>query len=261
MVALNAERLQKSNLLYGRRFALDRKVLTRARRLVEAALHGHRALTRPELAAVLRRGGIDATGQRLAHVLFDLEQQAAICSGPLRGKQFTYALFDERVGAHPHLTRDEALAQLARRYFQSHGPATVRDFSWWSGLTMRDARTAIAGADAKPLLEAPPLQRDAEATYLLPNYDEYVIAYRDRGAVIDPARARNLGVFTTAEFPHLLIVEGRVAGSWRRTITANHLTVEIWPYRRLTARQLGAVGHQAARYGAFLGVPHTLRAK
>lgn len=259
MLALNASRLRRMNLTYAQRLELDDKLLTRARTVLERALTGGRSLTRPDISATLRRAGIDASGQRLAHLLFDLEQQAAICSGPRRGKHFTYVLFTERVPATPSLSRDEALARLAQRYFRSHGPATLRDFSWWSGLTMRDAREAVALADVEPLPAPPTLQRVADAHFLLPNFDEYLVAYRDRSAVIDPSRSRNLGVFTSAEYPHQLIIDGRVAGSWKRTMSDTLFTADVWPYRRLTSRQLAAVTRQVERHGAFLGIPARLQ--
>jgi hypothetical protein len=259
MISLNCNRLRRINKTYAERLELDDKLLTRARTILERALTGGRALTRSEISETLRRAGIEASGQRLAHLLFDLEQQAAICSGPRRGKQFTYALFSDRVPATALVCRDEALARLAQRYFQSHGPATLRDFCWWSGLTMRDAREAVALAAVDPLPAPPPLQRVAGAHFLLPNFDEYLVAYRDRSAVIDPARSRNLGVFTSAEHPHQLIIDGRVAGSWKRTISDTLLSVDAWPYRRLTSPQRAAVARSVERQGAFLGIPARLR--
>jgi hypothetical protein len=259
MVALNAPRLQRMNMTYAQRFELTPKLLVKSRDAIERALEGGRTLTREELAAVLRKARIEATGQRLAHLLFHLEQDAVICSGPRRGKHFTYALLHERVPPSRDLTRDEALSELARRYFQSHGPATVRDFAWWSGLPMRDVKAGVALAGVTPLATPPSLQRVADAVYLLPNYDEYVIAYRDRGAIVDPSRARNLGVFTSREFPHQVIVDGRVAGTWRRAISSTRLVIDVKPYSKLTAAQVKALASEAQHYGTFLRLPSELR--
>jgi hypothetical protein len=157
------------------------------------------------------------------------------------------------------LTRDEALAELARRYFQSHGPATLRDFAWWSGLTMNDARAAAAsiGAEVVPAPTQP--DRVSGATYLLPNYDEYLVAYKDRAAVVDADRARNLGIFTSAEHPHHVIVDGRVAGSWRRTIASHRLKVEVATYEPPRPVHERAVAKQARRYAQFLNLELELR--
>jgi hypothetical protein len=254
LLALTGPRVQRMNRGYARTLGLDDQTLTRARRVVERVLAGA-ALTREDLSAALRRARLEVTGQRLAHLLMDLELQALICSGPRRGKQFTYALLDERVPPARPLSRDEALAELTTRYYRSHGPATVKDFVWWSGLTSTDAKAGVALTGVKPLVAPPSLQRAANAHYLLPNYDEYLIAYRDRSAVIDPDRARNLGVFTSREHPHHLVIDGRVAGSWKRTISTTAITIAVWPYRRLAPRHERAVRAQAARYARFLNVP------
>jgi hypothetical protein len=257
MLALTGPRLRRLLATYDRRLEIDARLLTRVRRIVESVLDGGRFLTRDALAEALRaRGRIDAAGQRLAHLVMHLEADAVICSGPRRGRQFTYALVADRAPGGRTLSRDEALAELARRYFQSHGPATVHDFSWWSGLTMSDARAAAATAPSALVLGTPPpLESVPGAHYLLPNYDEYLIAYRDRGAVIDPQRSRNLGVFTNVEYPHHIIVDGRVAGSWRRTLGPNAASVTTKFYGRTSAAARAAIVAQAARYGETLGVP------
>ena len=193
--------------------------------------------------------------QALAHVVIDVELEGVICSGPRRGKQFTYALLSERAPRARSLSRDEALAELTRRYFQSHGPATLRDFSWWSGLTMKDARAGVEMTGAEVLTPPPSLDAVRGRHYLLPNYDEDLIAYKDRGAVIDPVRARNLGTVTTMEYPHHVIVDGRVAGSWQRTITATSAGVALKMYEPPTRGQSQALASEAKRYGRFLGLP------
>ncbi len=257
MLALTGPRLRRLLATYDRRLEIDARLLTRVRRIAEAALDGGRFLTRDALSGELRaRGRIEATGQRLAHLVMYLETDAVICSGPRQGKQSTYALVSERAPAGPTLSRDQALAELARRYFQSHGPATVQDFSWWSGLTMSDARSAVATVPGELVLRTPPpLESVAGAHYLLPNYDEYLIAYRDRGAVIDPQRSRNLGVFTSLEYPHHIVVDGRVAGSWRRTLGPKAASVTTKFYARPSAAARAAIAAEAARYGEMLGVP------
>ena len=157
MLALTGPRLRRLLATYDRRLEIDARLLTRVRRIVESALEGGRFLTRDALAEALRaRGRITAAGQRLAHLVMYLEADAVICSGPRQGKQFTYALVAERTPGGATLSRDDALSELARRYFQSHGPATVHDFSWWSGLTMRDARTAVATVPGELVLRTPP---------------------------------------------------------------------------------------------------------
>lgn len=261
MLALTGPRLKRLLTTYDARLDLTPALYRRARTVIVRALEGGQAKTRHELALDLKRARIVAAGQRLAHLVMDAEFAGVICSGPKRGAHMTYALLDERAPATPSLTRDEALAALATRYFQSHGPATAHDFSWWSGLTMGDARTAVALAGVEEwLLATPPsLDRVKGAHYLLPNYDEYLIAYRHRDAVLDPARARNFGVFTSHEFPHQVVLHGRVAGSWRREVDAKRACVTLKLYAKPTATELRALTAEARRFGRFLGLPCDVR--
>ncbi len=150
MLALSGPRVNATNAHYYRKVGLDDRTLARCLTAVERALEGGRSLTRQELRSVLQKAGLQSAGMRLAYVMMRAELDGVVCSGPRRGKQFTYALLDERVPRSSSLDRDEALAALARRYFSSHGPATLRDYVWWSGLTARDARAGIEMA--KPAL-------------------------------------------------------------------------------------------------------------
>src|SRR5262245_24524323 len=138
MLKLTAPRINAVSAYYFRKMELDQAVLARSNAAISKALRG-KHLTREELGQVLGRAKIDAKGLRLIYLMIRAELDAVICSGPLRGKQFTYALLDERVPKCRTLKRDEALAELTIRYFTSHGPALLRDFVWWSGLTITDA--------------------------------------------------------------------------------------------------------------------------
>jgi hypothetical protein len=238
------------------RLALDTRVYTRSRSIIERALEGGRQLTRSELAGALRKNRIEAAGQRLAHIVMHAELEGVICSGARRGVQFTYGLVAERAPGARTLPREEALATLATRYFQSHGPATIKDFAWWSGLTMADARAGVESAkvQSQVLKAPPPLGCARGAHYLLPNYDEYLIAYRDRGGFLDPARP-SLVLGPAMEYPHQVVLDGRVAGSWRRTMTKASARVALRLYARPSRPQAAALAAQANLLGTFLGVP------
>lgn len=261
MLALTGPRLKRLLTTYDTRLELDAALYRRARTVFARALEGGQVKTRAELALELKRARIVASGQRLAHLVMDAEFAGLICSGPKRGAQMTYALLDERAPAAPTLSREEALAALATRYFRSHGPATVHDFAWWSGLTMGDARLAVASTSVGDrLLATPPtIDRANGAHHLLPNYDEYLIAYRHRAAVLDPARARNFGVFTSREFPHQIVLHGRIAGSWRREIAPTCARLTFRFYAPPTATELRALRSQARRFGRFVGLPCDVR--
>jgi hypothetical protein len=263
MLALSAPRVHAVNAYAYRTFELDAAVLARSRAALERALAGGRQLTRLELAKVLQRAGVQADGPRLAHVMMHAELDAVICSGARRGKQFTYALLEERAPRAKVLPRDEALAELTRRYFASHGPATLRDYVWWSGLTAREARAGIAMSslaettiDDRSYWFVPGRARVPPASpsaHLLPNYDEYLIAYKDREPVVGTPRgsaARRSDVFS-----HSLVVNGMLAGSWRRTASRDAVAVEVTPYTRLTASGTRALAAATERLGRFMNLP------
>jgi hypothetical protein len=194
------------------------------------------------------------------------ELDALICSGARRGKQFTYALLEERTPGARTLDRDDALAKLAKRYFSSHGPATLRDYAWWSG-TAREAKTGIemTRSLAQDVMDGRtywfvPSKAGARpaspSVHLLPNYDEYLIAYKDRGSVRAGSMAAR--VAAAAEFAHHLVIDGRLRGSWRRTLTAVTATIEVRPFRPLDADERHALEAEAARYGKFVDMRVTL---
>jgi hypothetical protein len=269
LLALTAPRVHGISAYQYRKDGLGTKDFARAARVFERSLRDRCYLTRVELAAALRRAGLPFTGTTLAHVLMHAELEAVIVSGPRRGKQFTYALFDDRVKPARRLDRDESLATLARRYFTSHGPATIRDFAWWSGLTMKECAAGVAAAGASLRKEtvgeltcwfgadsasakAPPDTRVARSwpALLLPNYDESLIAYKDRGHL---AAARGAGGFDP--FAYHVMLGGTVAGSWRPTVSKHSVVLNVAPYRPLIAAERRALDLVAARYAEFAGVP------
>jgi hypothetical protein len=201
------------------------------------------------------------------------ELDGLVCSGPYQGRHLTYALLDERAPKARVLSRDEALAELVRRYFRSHGPATLRDFNWWSGLPMSDARRGleIAGgraADvdgltywtvgpARPLRRVLARPRGAELSrvFLLPIYDEYTVAYRDRQMVAQggwPTLRSPSGQVVT--FQHTLVIDGQVAGTWKSAPGRAAATVDVTPTRRLTAAERAGVAEATERYRLFRSV-------
>src|SRR6266566_3167547 len=197
MLMLTAPRVNAANAYYYRRLELDDAIFTRSNAALVKALQGGKQLTRPELVSVLRRAGIAADDLlRFAHIIMHAELDGIICSGARRGKQFTYALLEERAPQARTLERDEALAELTRRYFTSHGPATLEDFVWWSGLTVSDATNGLAMVkthfiqetiDGKTYWFAEMKQKNhsQQNVFLLPSYDEFTVGYKDRSAVLD----------------------------------------------------------------------------
>jgi hypothetical protein len=265
MLMLTAPRVHAANAYCYRQCELESRTFVRSRKVIERALEGGTHLTRAELAAIMLRAGIPAAGVRLAYLMMRAELDAVVCSGARRGKQFTYALVDERVPCRTRLTREEALAELTRRYFSSHGPATVRDFAWWSGLTIRDATTGVALVT--PALEQETiatrtywfgsskaaLPRPSPSVHLLPNYDEFLIAYKDRESV--PGSGASPSPPTDFDtFGHFLVMDGRLAGTWRRRLTADAAVIDAVLFRRPTRAHTHALAVAAKRYGSFMNL-------
>ena len=277
MLALTAPRVRAAMAYYDRKLGLDEAVFRRTQALLAKALAGGQARTREELARTLAAAGIEASGQRLGHIMMRAELDALIVSGPRRGKQFTYALLDERAprGRIRSLGRDEALAALAGRYFASHGPALPGDFAWWSGLTVGDARRGIDAAsprlasvavDGKTFWFAPgaPAAKPRggrAAVHLLPNYDELLVAYRDHAPSLAPGVAGTLRARPDVVANHVVTVDGRVVGGWRRLEAKGTMTVETTLVARLDSRAQASLRAAAARFQAFLGLPVKLVAR
>jgi hypothetical protein len=265
MLKLTAPRVNAASAYYYRKLELDDALFRRSNAAIAKSLRGGKQLTRDELLKVLNRAGIDANRLRLAYLIIRAELDAVICSGALRGKQFTYALLDERFPKCETLERDEALAELTRRYFTSHGPALLRDYAWWSGLTMADAKAGIEMVT--PHLDHETVdgktywfgnlgttaRTKAPTIHLLPNYDEYLIAYKDRGTSFDPSLQKYLRPNDDVINAHIIVLNGQVIGGWRRTIKKDQLTVNAKLLLNLSKTQKVALSLAAERYGQFLG--------
>ncbi|HEX5478200.1 MAG TPA: winged helix DNA-binding domain-containing protein [Dehalococcoidia bacterium] len=267
LLALLASRTIAGAGLRHRQLEMDEAVLRRARTVVTKALTGGRALTRDALYRKLDGAGISTAahgvlGRRGFHILWRLAHDGIICFGAREGKQQTFVLLDEWLPPVAPLPRDEALAKLALRYFTGHGPATVQDFAWWSGLSAPDARAALAMVTSQLAHEdiagATYWYRDGEAprklpagAHLLPPFDEYLVGYRDRSAAVDPARFEAMPTLLSPT----IVIGGRVVGTWRRRLERGSVRVTCEPARELTAPERRAVDAATRRYTAFLGMP------
>jgi len=228
--------------------------------VLEKALAGT-TLTRSALFALLGAKGIETGGQRGIHILWLLAQDGVLCFSAHEGKQPAFALLDDWLPERgPRLSRDDALARLCARYFASHGPATVADFAWWAGLTLGDARRALAACDGLRQIEAEGQQYwmtdNAPASrggglHLLPGFDEYLLGYKERGAVLDAQYAERIVPGGNGVFKPMIVAGGRVAGTWQRG--AAGLAPD--PFEALTKAQNAAVARAAKRYNAFWGNP------
>lgn len=262
MLDLTAPRVHQALAYACRYYELDSATRARATKVFERAFSAEeRDLTRAELGAHLSHAGVTAKGVRLALLTVHAELEQVICSGPQRGKQSTYALLARRVPSARRLSRDEALGLLTERYVRSHGPATIRDFVWWSGLTTTDAKRGLEISGAKhevidgytywSLDRARARIGRRAAVHLLPTYDEYLVAYRDLDAV--PRATGTRGTLQQA-----IIAGGQVAGTWKAVRNGEAIAVNVTTQRRLTAVERRALAATAARYGRFLEMPVSL---
>jgi Winged helix DNA-binding domain len=271
MLELTAPRVHALNAYYYRQLGLDDEVLARSTALLAGALRGGNRLTRKRLAAVLQGAGLATEGFRLGYMLMNAELQGVICSGPLDGRQHTYALLDERAPqAGSSLTRDEALAELTLRYFTSHGPATAKDFRWWSSLTAADVgaglelvaprlqHETVDGLSYYWSAASPPPETSAPTVHLLQGYDEYVVGYSESKWVLDAAGIARALPQARSVFNGVVILDSQVAGHWKRTLKRTSVVIEAALYRPLDDDQAQALAAAAAAHGAFLGLPATV---
>jgi hypothetical protein len=259
MLRLLAPRVVASLAGRYRQLELEPAVFLRARKAFEKALRGGGQLTRDEMYRLLEVARISPEGQRGIHILQRLSQDEVLCFGPREGKQQTFVLLDEWIPQGKPRAPDEALAELALRYFRGHGPATAQDFAWWTGLTLTDAKSGLDAA--APLLSSEDqhywgrrtgsvTSRLKPAALLLPPFDELLVAYRDRGASLDPAHAAHLQSLLSPT----IAVKGRIVGTWTRARGRDLVTIAPRFFSVQNERDLAAIRSAARRYGAFIGV-------
>ncbi len=270
LLALTGPRVHQASGYQYRLLDIDAAAAGRAADVFRRVLAGGNALTREELGGALGDAGMPASGMRLGYLVSHAELEAIVCSGPRRGRRQTYALVDERVPPSRARPREEALAELARRYVEGHGPAQAIDLAWWSGLTLRDARLALESA-SPPLVRERLNERDFYAApdelrapgkatevgpvvHLLPNYDELLIAFRDRSDGMDPALPPPARV--AAEIlNHVIVRAGLGVGGWRRKDDRREIRVALNPLVPLSAGERDGARRALDRLSQFLARP------
>jgi hypothetical protein len=264
MLMLTAPRVLAASAYYFRISELDDTLCEKSNALLVKALEGGKQLTRGELASALQQAGIVVDDLlRLTYIIMHAELDGIICSVARLGKQFTYALLDERLPQARTLDRDEALAEFALRYFTSHGPATLQDFAWWSGLTVADAKAGLDMVSSQLMREVigeqiywfsssvMPERNLAQAMYLLPNFDEYTVGYADRSAVIDEA---DISKFDTrgSVLNNVIVLNGRIVGTWKRVLKKDSVIITPTLFTPLNEPETRALVEAANSYGTFL---------
>ncbi len=250
---------------------LDDLVYEQCREILIRAMDSQGQMTRSDIMVALERKGITTTGQRAYHILRHLALQGVICFGPMIGREPSFVLLDNWVQSSKNITREQALGELAVRYFSGHGPATAQDLVWWSGLTMAEVRKSIEAAgsrlneetmDGITYFSGPSRSgtNGGSNAHLLPAFDEYIIGYKERSAILDRGHTKDVlssnGIFYPA-----LIIDGCVQGTWRGRRSKNGITVEVKPFYRLNSLDIDSLEGAASRYGAFLDVPVSINVR
>ncbi|NOT77207.1 MAG: winged helix DNA-binding domain-containing protein [Cyclobacteriaceae bacterium] len=264
MLALTKDRVYAVSAFMFRKSELTDKIFNRSADIFTKMLQGGNHLERNVLKAALEKAKIPTDEFLLSYMLMHAEMEGVICSGPRVGKQFTYALLEERVPPVKSISREEALNELTHRYFKSRGPATVQDFAVWSGLTAKDARNGIASLDKKFIHEKINdrefifYKRDysmatSDSTFLMPDYDEYGMSYRGRSDIFNKEKFAKQISRGNPIFNRMIIINGKIEGTWNRTVTKKALTINSFPFSSLSKENQRNLLEAEKKYRLFLG--------
>jgi hypothetical protein len=258
IIASNANFLKKH-------LQLDNKVFQQSREVIIEALEGGHHLLRKDLYNRLKSADISISDMRGLHILHRLALEGIICFGPRMGKQHTFVLLDEWIPKGNILSREKALGELALRYFKSHGPSTLQDFRWWSGLTDSDARIGLDKNRSKLLFEDIDDQtywfkskiQDTDDTVpvsqLLPDFDEYIVGYKDRSQLVNGISNKlDLNEFI---FSPTIIVNGEIVGTWKRTFKTGKVKILLKQFKSLDNEKIRSIKEAAIAYGNFMSMP------
>lgn len=268
MLELTAPQILRALNSRNKQLELSEITFTKSNRIIEKALMNAGELTREELVSLFKQAGIDVDDNRASHLLLKAELDGLICSGAT-GKKVTYALLEERVPEKKRYSRDEALAKLALKYFTSHGPATLQDFVWWSGLSVKDAKNALEMAKEEFISETfneetywthgSFSKNRARGTYLLPAFDEYIIGYKNRSAVLTLENHKK-AVSNNGIFWPVAVINGEVAGLWKRTVKKDKVDISINLFTAgLPEGTKSKLERSAQNFGRFLGLRAEVR--
>lgn len=265
MLKLTSPNINNGVAVMNRNLELNDNIFRQCNKVIEKSLAGGKHLTRQELMSEFQKAGIATNDLRSAHIMFRAEQDALVCNGSMRGKQLTYALLDERVPNGKTLEKDEALAKLAKRYFTSHAPATLKDFVWWSGLSVGNARVGLEAIKSDLICEeiegqaywlpntfsTPP--ENLETVHFLPAFDEFMVSYKDRSASLNPVFAKD-AITGNGIFKPIIVVNGEVIGIWKRSIKKNTVKIETQFFNSSDKFKKEIIAFTAESFGQFCGL-------
>ena len=270
MLKLTAPRVFAQTASYYRNVGLDEAILRKSSKIIERALRGGNHITRKELKPILEKSGIELDAMRMSFITMYAELRGVVCSGARQGKQQTYALIEERAPNARMLDTDEALVELTHRFFAGHGPATLKDFCWWSSLKVADARRGLEMVGSRLSSEeidgvrywfsdsASTPEVSSSRIALLPEFDEYVVAYKDSRKVIDAggaAEASGGDPLLTA-----VVADSQVIGRWKPSVHGDEVLIAAELYVPLDDAQRRALHESASEYADFLGLRASVEA-
>jgi hypothetical protein len=265
MLELSKSRIDSKNAKrIKREFDLDTKIFARCKKILERELAKAKSLSRDSLYNALESAKISTGNQRGLHILSQLARDGFICFGARDGKQQTFVLLDEWIPSTKKISRDEAIAKLTQQYFISHGPATLQDFIWWSGLSPVEAKAGLETTKSKLVCEKISDQfywmipgtsaaKKNSSVYLLPAFDEYLIGYTDRSASLDDSVFRKKIFTPNGIFNPIVVVKGKVAGTWKRFFEKDTVSMEIKSFTPFDETLHKKISKEAIRYGNFIG--------
>jgi hypothetical protein len=263
MLELSAPQIKVIQKARDKVLQLNENIYRKSNFIIENALQGGEHLSREELALELETANIPTDNNKLYHFLVRAEIDGVICSGKSKNSKNTYALLEERVPRVRKITREEATSRLAQIYFTSHGPATIHDFIWWSGLSITESKRALETVKSNFISETIDNQiywfpdtlsipePDKNTVFLLPSFDEYIISYRDRTASL-PFEDHSKAVSNNGIFKPVIVVNGQVTGLWKRTTQNDKVTVETKLFQPVSKTIQNLIEEEVRQYEMFL---------
>jgi hypothetical protein len=271
MVGLSVERLIKGAKRRREQLGIDEATFEKSEKILRSAFLKNHLLSRPTILKLLEEGGISTTEGRGYHILWYLAQIGILMIAEMDGKQQQFGLVEVLFPNVLILSRPEAIKLLAQRYFTSHGPATLQDFVWWSGLTVKEARLGLI--ENAPVLRSEIigdteywLDKNAklskstrQSSYLLPGFDEYFLGYKDRSSIIDPVFMQKVVPGKNGMFKPTVVINGQVVGTWQRALKRDRVCITLHPFEPLTEDEAELITVPAKQYGEFLELPIEIR--
>ena len=266
MLKLMASRILANASSRERNLGLNDKVFENGRKTVVKILEKNKCMTNNEIIQALEKSNISTEGYRGRHILWHLAQEGTVCFGPHDEKQPTFVLMDEWVPKQRNIEHGDALTEIAKRFFASHGPATLQDFIRWTGLKSSDARKGLENVRKFTKSETINkveyiMSKDSkkikimQKAYLLPGFDEYMLGYKNREDMLHPLHSNKIVPGGNGMFLPTIVIDGRVVGIWKKEVKKNGIIINLQPFNKLTKEQIEYIAIAKEQYSRFLGIP------